>query len=142
MSNNLFQNSKAALGFVAVTLVCAVALVGTSDNNGMLPKLAQRYGGQPPAAEPSAAAAETPPPTPPKQQVSGWYDAPASAPTPPTAVFGDYDRDNASLGTAPQPLVPTPSSPVAPATTPARPNAAAGGGAMHAPLSPNAVIVN
>lgn len=141
MSKNLFQNSKAALGFAAVTLVGAVSMVGTSDNSGMLPKLAQRFGGQPPAAQPSEAAAETPPP-PAKKVVSGWYDTPSTTPTAQASVFGDYNRDALPTGTAPEPLNPTPTNPFQSASTQPAPGGKPGGGPAHAPISPTAVKVN
>lgn len=143
MSKNLFQNSKAALGFAALTLVGAVSMVGTSDNSGMLPKLAQRFANQPPAAQPSEAAAETPPAPPPaKKVVPGWYDTPSATPTAQASVFGDYNRDGLSAGTAPAPLNPTPTSPFQSASTQSAPSGRSGGGPAHAPISPTAVKVN
>ncbi|MCX9145822.1 hypothetical protein [Erythrobacter sp. WG] len=140
MSRTLFENSKAALAFAAVTLIGAVSMVGTSDDSGMLPKLASRFGSRPadaaPAIEaPTEEATEAAPATE-KKQVSGWYDSPGpsasqnnnrgggSSEDPPTNPFQDV-----SPGFAPKP----PSS------------GTANGGAvsaMNAPLAPGAVIVN
>lgn len=144
MSRSLFESSKTALAFAAVTLVGAVSMVGTSDNRGMLPKLAERFGARTvvaPEPEPSAEESAEAAPPPEKKVVPGWYDTPQQAPTP-SPVFSDIDPDARSLGTAPDPLAPVPST-TFPGTNP--PSAAApkpSGGPMNAPLSPSAIPVN
>lgn len=137
MSKNTFQTSKAALGFAAVTLISAVSLVGTSDNSGMLPQLAQRFGAKP-AAQPTEAPAETEAPPPPaKKTVSGWYDTPQQPP-----VFGNFTSTTNADGTAPEPLTPGPTS-TAPNQAPQTATGSkAAGGPMNAPLSPTAIRVN
>lgn len=138
MSRTLFESSKAALAFAGITLICAVSMVGTSDNDGMLPKLADRFGAKSAAVEPpsgpppeaasrAAALADNQPP-------SSWYDAPQQAP-----VFGNFSDENpadnvpiaAGSQAAGSPVAPSPGAPTKP-----------GSGPMHAPISPTAVIVN
>ena len=59
MSRSLFTNPKAALAFAGATLVGAVAMVGTSDQHGVLPAVVEQiearsdYGsGEPEVAQP------------------------------------------------------------------------------------------
>ncbi|MFM7348000.1 MAG: hypothetical protein ACKO01_00750 [Erythrobacter sp.] len=135
MSRTLFENSKAALGFAAIIIVGAVSMVGTSDNGGMLPKIADRFGKKPdyaqaPSAPVPASERETAPPPEPKQ-VEDWY-----AP-PPTTVFGDYKPDEPGSQGSAQPAT----SGFAPTTTPsASPQQKPGFNPMTAPLSPTAVV--
>jgi len=65
---SLFTNPKAALAFAAVTLVGAVAIVGTSEEDGVLPTVVERLNAS--------------------QREDGA--APAAAAAPPPTVFGDY----------------------------------------------------
>jgi len=78
MSRTLFENSKAALAFAAVTIVGAVAMVGTSDNGGVLPAVVQKFSTQ---ANGQAA---------PGQEGSGSEGGSPEAQPTPKSVFGDY----------------------------------------------------
>lgn len=46
MSRTLFENSKAALAFAAMTILGAVAMVGTSETGGVLGAAVSRFGTQ------------------------------------------------------------------------------------------------
>lgn len=78
MSRTLFENSKAALAFAAVTIVGAVAMVGTSDNSGVLPAVVQKMDSM--AQSQSAAG----------PQGSGSEGSAEGAKPAPKSVFGDY----------------------------------------------------
>ncbi len=143
MSRTLFENSKAALAFAGITLLCAVSMVGTSDNDGMLPKLADRFGAK-------SAAVEQPTSAPPEaererravdqagnQPPSSWYDAPQQAP-----VFGNFSDGDSAVDNAPDPIGAQAASPGSPVTQPPGSTTKSGGGPMTAPLSPTAQIVN
>jgi hypothetical protein len=128
MSRTLFENSKAALAFAGLTLFGAVSMVGTSDNNGVLPQVVDRFA-KPPQKAPASSeerAAEEAGAQPEPKPDDGWYDAPPS-------VFGDYTPTDAATA-SPQPGEPQ-------AGTPAAPRQSAGN-PMTAPLSPNAIVVN
>lgn len=91
MSRTLFENSKAALAFAGLILLGAITMVGTSENSGVLPTVADKLAEQR-AANDARAFAE--------QQSVG-------EPTAPPAVFGDFDPAEAET---PQPLI-SPSAP-------------------------------
>ena len=113
MSRTLFENSKAALAFAAVTIVGAVSMVGTSDDRGVLPTLVERLG------EKSANQGII-------EQGSEGNVAPGKAKAAPASVFGDYTGTNPS-GTAANPASgPASSGQVAnPMTAPLAPTAIA-----------------
>jgi hypothetical protein len=142
MSRTLFENSKAALAFAALTIVGAVAMVGTPQDDGMLPKIADRFGKKSDSAQAAPTPASEAPPAaaPEKGPVEGWYD-------PPKTVFGDYkgtDPDAAAAPSVPAQGQPAPfNSAAAPAAgTGANANSQGNVNVMKAPLSPTAVIVN
>lgn len=74
MYRALFQNSKVALGFVAVTILGAVSMVGTSDNSGLLLRAASLVGGV-------------------RSDTAGTPAAASASEAPPPSVFGDYEAD-------------------------------------------------
>lgn len=113
--SGLFQNSKIALTFVAVTVLGAVAMVGTSDSGGLLPRVvsfANAKGQEAIARQASEGAASQ----------DGSEAAPAAS------VFGDYNPAQAALA---QPAAsPAVSAKAGKADSP-----------MTAPLAPNAVVL-
>lgn len=81
MSRTLFENSKAALAFAGMTLLGAIAMVGTSENDGVLPRVADTIAEQQ-SAKAAAWAAAT------EQQSMA---APRGSGPGQGAIFGDYD---------------------------------------------------
>lgn len=137
MSRTLFENSKAALAFAAITIVGAVSMVGTSEDSGMLPKIADRFGKKPdyaeaPSAPPPSESEATPAPE--ATPVPGWYD------TPQTQVFGDYRPDEP--GAADTAKTPDQASPYSGGLPGAASTSKPARNPMTAPLSPNAIVVN
>ncbi len=126
MYKTVFQNSKGALLFAAMVLFSAVSMVGTSENRGVLPAIAERFGAKP---EQQASAGQAEPEAPRQSDkpanVAGWYD-------PSPSVFGDY-KGNETPGNSAKPGV----SPLAPSAKP-RPS----GNPMTAPLSSTAIVTN
>ena len=127
MSKNMFESSKAALAFAAVTIVGAVSMVGTSDDRGLLAILADRFGNRPnyetsPSAE--QVRSEAPPEVKqPSAPQSDWY-------APPTPVFGSYgDTSTDGSDTSGNTTSSRPSS-AQPAVNP-----------MTAPVSPTAIVI-
>lgn len=88
MSRSLFTNPKAALAFAGATLVGAVAMVGTSDQDGVLPAVVEQIEARS-AGEVAAAPVGLPPPPPPA--VFGDYGSgePEVAPPPPADPLAD-----------------------------------------------------
>lgn len=119
MSRTLFENSKAALAFAAITVIGAVSMVGTSDDSGVLPAVVERFGtipeGQASAAQVSA---ETPRDDG-KPAGAGWGSAS------PASVFGEF-TGGPSAGEA--------------AGDSAGDSAGPSGNPMTAPLAPTAVV--
>lgn len=105
MSRTLFENSKAALAFAAVTLVGAVAMVGSSDNEGVLPRVAEGL------AEQNGKAGDTVPA--PAVEVSAQPGTPVKSGQSEAPVFGDYAP--APDSKAPQMIGPAYPSQVSPA---------------------------
>ena len=89
MSRSLFTNPKAALAFAGATLVGAVAMVGTSDQHGVLPAVVEQIEARS-AGEVAA--------------------SPAGLSPPPPAVFGDYGSGE------PEVAQPPPADPLADAS--------------------------
>ena len=84
MSRTLFENSKVALAFAAVTVIGAVSMVGTSEDGGMLTAVAERFGAEPKG---KASAEQVPTDSPRgsgKPAGAGWSSGSQ------TSVFGDY----------------------------------------------------
>ena len=84
MSRTLFENSKAALAFAAITVIGAVSVVGTSDDGGVLTAVVERFGAKP---EGQASAEQIRSETPsdgdkPATPGAGWAGS--------TSVFGDF----------------------------------------------------
>ncbi|MFO6446812.1 hypothetical protein ACLBKU_06655 [Erythrobacter sp. NE805] len=124
MSRTLFENSKAALAFAGLTLLGAVSIIGTSENNGVLPAVVDRIANKPDYANrPSVSEAEREgaQPTDQRKTVEGWNDTPPS-------VFGDYDPEGATAA----------GSSGGESGTAAKET----GNAMKAPLSPTAIVTN
>lgn len=115
MSRTLFENSKAALAFAAVTIVGAVAMVGTSEDSGVLPAVVERFGAkQGGQASAEQNRSETPSEGDKKATPgAGWGGS--------TSPFGDYSGQPPVPGQAPE----------APAQSNVNP--------MTAPLSPTAI---
>lgn len=100
MSRTLFENSKAALAFAGITIIGAVAMVGTDETGGVLDQTVERFAEErSEIVEDAQAFAES-------QSVG---DAPSKKVSDPdagwgssTAVFGDYTpRDElGGMGTA------------------------------------------
>lgn len=107
MSRTLFENSKAALAFAAVTLVGAVAMVGSSDNEGVLPRVAEGL------AEQTGNAGEAAPAPAPTAEGAAQTSAPVENAQSETPVFGDYAP--APDSKAPQMIGPAHPSQVSPA---------------------------
>lgn len=128
MSRTLFQNSKAALAFAAMTILGAVSMVGTSEGGGVLGTAMDSFAQERAAvAEDAQAFAES-------QSVG---DAPSQSASDPDAgwgsgksVFGDYDAAQAAK---------QPPSAAAVAASPSV--GAQGNSMMTAPLAPGAVVV-
>ena len=79
MYKMVFQNSKVALLFAIVTIMSAVSMVGTSEDSGLLLRVASLINGQ-------------------RSHAAGPSDAPGQpgeAPPPPS-VFGEYDASATS----------------------------------------------
>lgn len=84
MSRTLFENSKAALAFAAITVIGAVSMVGTSDDGGVLTAVVERFGTMP---EGQASAEQVSSETPSKDAKpagAGWGSSS------PTSVFGEF----------------------------------------------------
>lgn len=112
MYKMVFQNSKVALLFAIVTIMSAVSMVGTSEDSGLLLRVASLINGQ-------------------RSHAAGPSDAsgqPSEAPPPPS-VFGEYDASASAPVSASQ------------ATT-APPAYGNGYNPMTAPVSPGAVVVH
>ena len=89
MSRTLFENSKAALAFAAMTIFGAVAMVGTSEKGGVLDTAVETFANQRETIASDArgfAAAQSKGDAPPEAG-SGWGSEP---------VFGEYGADTAA----------------------------------------------
>jgi len=121
MSRTLFENSKAALAFAAMTIIGAVAMVGTSDDSGVLPAVVERLGTKPAGlagagqAGAGQAGSETP-------AQAGKTATPGAGWGGSTSPFGDYSG---------KPPVPG---------QPAGAQAAGAINPMTAPVSPTAIV--
>ena len=111
MSRTLFENSKAALAFAAITVIGAVSMVGTSDDGGVLPAVVERFGTIPEVHESAAQVSSDTPRDDGKPAGAGWGSAS------PASVFGEF-TGSPSAGEAAGPS----------------------GNPMTAPLSPTAVV--
>ncbi len=117
MSRTLFENSKAALAFAAITIFGAASMVGTSDNGGVLSALVERFGTMP---EDQASAEQVSSETPSKDAKpagEGWGSSS------PTSVFGDFSGKP-------------------PASEESGESGEQGGNPMTAPLAPTAIVNN
>jgi len=104
MYRALFQNSKVALGFVAVTILGAVSMVGTSDNSGLLLRAASLVGGV-------------------RSDTAGTPAAASASEAPPPSVFGDYEADEAAPAPGASTSAPGFGQTVNPMTAPVAPTA-------------------
>jgi hypothetical protein len=128
MSRTLFENSKAAMAFAALTIVGAVMMVGTSEGGGVLGLLTTQIEARREAiaSEAQRFAEGQSVPDPAAAQSSGRANQPA--------VFGDYDP-------AAQAAAAQAGSKGALAQAPtAKPPAGQENNPMYAPLSPGAQI--
>lgn len=118
MYKTVFQNSKAALAFAAMTLFGAVSMVGTSEDSGLLVKAAQIVGSQRDSmvSDAEAFAAQRSVGDAPGNQDGGWGSE--------TAVFSEYAPETAEN----------------PAGGPGKRAVRAGDNPMTAPLSSTAVV--
>ena len=128
MSRTLFENSKAALAFAAMTILGAVSMVGTSDSGGVLDATVDRF------AQERATVADDTPELAASRNVGDKVPAQVSDPDAgwgsSTAVFGEYDPAKAAR------------QPVTAAAVAAAPSVAAQGNSMMtAPLAPGAVVL-
>jgi hypothetical protein len=120
MSRTLFENSKVALAFAAITVIGAVSMVGTSDDGGVLTAVVERFGTNPEGQ--ASAAAQVSSQTPRddgKPAGAGWGSAS------PASVFGEF-TGQPSAGEA--------------AGDSAGDSAGPSGNPMTAPLAPTAVV--
>lgn len=114
MSRTLFENSKAALAFAAVTIIGAVAMVGTSDDSGVLPAVVEKFGAKP-AGQASAEQVNSEAPREGAKTTTpgpGWGGS--------TSPFGDYSGNPPVPGQSP---AAAPKSNVNPMTAPLSPTA-------------------
>jgi len=123
MSRTLFENSKAALAFAAMTILGAVTMVGTSDSGGVLGVAVDRFGAEREAiASEASEFAE-------QQSVGDKVADPDSGWGSSASAFGDY----------------RPGEPATPPVTSGAPAAVApaaqGSGPAYAPLAPGAVVI-
>jgi len=120
MSRTLFENSKAALAFAAITVIGAVSMVGTSDGGGVLTAVVERFGAIPEGQASAAAqvSAETPRDDG-KPAGAGWGSAS------PASVFGEFTGQPSAGAAAGD----TAGDTAGPSVNP-----------MTAPLSPTAVV--
>lgn len=88
MSRTLFENSKAALVFAGMTIVGALAMVGTEDSSGVLDKTVDRFGQQREAIveEARPVSEERVQMIEPLDPASGWGGTGS-------AVFGEYTEE-------------------------------------------------
>jgi hypothetical protein len=114
----VFQNSKIALAFAAMTVFGAVSMVGTSEDSGVVTRAADLIVSQRASIASDAAAYA-------EGQSGG--DAPGKASPP--SVFGDYTP--ADEAAAQQALKTAPKGPPPP-----------GNSLMTAPLAPGAVVLD
>jgi hypothetical protein len=128
MSRTLFENSKAAMAFAAMTIIGAVSIVGTSDGGGVLGTAVDSFAQQ---RETVAADAQA------FAESQSVGDAPSESVSDPDAgwgssksVFGDYDAAEAAK---------QPPSAAAVAASPSV--GAQGNSMMTAPLAPGAVVL-
>jgi hypothetical protein len=117
MYKMVFQNSKAALAFAAMTVLGAVSMVGTPEDSGVVTRTADLIASQRASIASEAAA-----------YAEGQSGEAAAKATPPS-VFGDYTA--ADEAAAQQALKPAPKGPPPP-----------GHNLMTAPLAPGAVVLD
>lgn len=90
MYKTVFQNSKAALAFAAMTIFGAVSMVGTSEDSGLVGKAVDVFGAQRAgiASDAQAYAEQQSVGDKPGKAGAGWGDD--------GAVFGDYEGETAA----------------------------------------------
>lgn len=115
MSRTLFENSKAALAFAAITVIGAVSMVGTSEDGGLLTAVVERFGAIPKDQASAEEVSSTTPRDGGKPAGAGWGSGSQ------TSVFGDF-TGKPPAGQGPAASEPNSSNP------------------MTAPLSPTAVV--
>ncbi len=113
MSRTLFENSKAALAFAAITLIGAVSMVGTSDGGGVLTAVVERFGTNPEGQASTEQVSSETPRDDGKPAGAGWGGS--------TSVFGEFTGK------------PTAGEAAADSGEPS-------GNPMTAPLSPTAIV--
>ncbi len=121
MSRTLFENSKAALAFAAMTIIGAVAMVGTLETSGVLGVAVDQLG-----AERETIASETRDFAD-QQSVSDKVSNPDSASAIGGSAFGDFPASEPPR----QPVTTGPPSTFAPAQ---------GNGPANASLAPGAIV--
>lgn len=103
MSKTLFENSKAALVFAGMTIVCALVMVGTEDGGGVLDRTLNRFGQQREAVveEAHTFSKEHTEVIEPLDPASGWGGTGG-------AVFGEYTEEAVTreLGDEAAPVAP------------------------------------
>lgn len=116
MSRTLFENSKVALAFAAITVIGAVSMVGTSDDGGVLSAVVDRFGAKPEGQASAAQVSSEAPPEGGKTATpgAGWGGS--------ASPFGDYSG---------KPPVPG-QGPAASAASSVNP--------MTAPMAPTAIV--
>ncbi len=118
MYKMVFQNSKAALAFAAMTVLGAVSMVGTPEDSGVVTRTADLIASQRASIASEAAA-----------YAEGQSGGEAAAEASPPSVFGDYTP--ADEAAAQQALKLAPKGPPPP-----------GHNLMTAPLAPGAVVLD
>jgi len=119
MSRTLFENSKVALAFAAITVIGAVSMVGTSDEGGVLTAVVERFGTNPEGQASAEQVSSQTPRDDGKPAGAGWGSAS------PTSVFGEF-TGSPSAGEAAGDSAGDSAGPI--------------GNPMTAPLSPTAVV--
>jgi hypothetical protein len=117
MSRTLFENSKAALAFAAMTILGAVTMVGTSDSRGVLGAVVERFGAEREAIVREASEFAE------QQSVGDKVANPDSGWGSSASAFGNYWPGEPA----------TPPAAAAPASQ--------GSGPANAPLAPGAVVL-
>ncbi len=123
MSRTLFENSKVALAFAAITVIGAVSMVGTSDDGGVLTAVVERFGAKP-EGQASAEQIRSEAPSEgdkPATPGAGWGGS--------TSVFGDFSGKPTAgqgAGASAQPSGNPMTAPLAPAAV-VNPNPPSGG---------------
>lgn len=139
MYKAMFKNSKLALVFAVMTVLSAVSMVGTPEEDGVLGSAVDTFGAKRDhIADQAEAFAEERSVGDEPDDASGNPDAGWGSQTP---VFSDYNA--ADEDGEPAPSIAGVSASAKPTSKNARRGAApAGNGPMNAPLSPDAVVLD